>query len=179
MVGKRMTAAAGVLAFVAVANAHAEVLMAPEWARQACDVWNQNETLTGGLAASGWSKNDKGRGYKLIRLYRQDCERSPQIELRIADKDGKAMCIAGGAASDTPLVADADYLMWAPTERWLQMGKGEYGPMRAMMFGRLKFEGPMWEAMGNMGPFEQFLLLVGRVAADSNTCPTNGATTAR
>ena len=30
------------------------------------------------------------------------------------------------------------------------------------MFGRLKFDGPKWEAMNNMGPFESFLKLVGR-----------------
>lgn len=179
MFSKHVAAVTGAFALVVASGANAAVLMAPDWAKQACDAWNQNKVLTEELAASGWSKNDKGRGYKLIRLYRQDCERSPQIELRIADKDGKAMCIDGGTASDAPLVANADYLMWAPTERWLQMGKGEYGPMRAMMFGRLKFEGPMWEAMNNMGPFEQFLRLVGTVSSDSSACPNSSATTAR
>jgi len=43
--------------------------------------------------------------------------------------------------------------------------------MRAMMFGRLKFDGPMMEAMGNMGPFANFLLLSGKVATDYSTCP--------
>jgi putative sterol carrier protein len=51
------------------------------------------------------------------------------------------------------------------------MGKGEYGPMRAMMLGRLGFSGPMVEAMGNMAPFENFLLLVGKVPADATACP--------
>jgi putative sterol carrier protein len=51
------------------------------------------------------------------------------------------------------------------------MGRGEYGPMRAMMFGRLAFEGPMGEAMGNMGPFEGFLQLVGKVPGDTTSCP--------
>lgn len=27
--------------------------------------------------------------------------------------------------------------MWADTPRWVEMGKGEYGPMRAMFFQRL------------------------------------------
>lgn len=157
----------------------APVLMGSDWAQQACAAWNQNKVLTEDLAASGWSKNDKGRGYKIIRIYRQDCPESPRIELRFAEKDGKAACLSGGNATDAPLHGDADYLMWAETERWLQMGKGSYGPMRAMMFGRLKFEGPMREAMGNMGPFEQFLLLVGQVAADSGRCPVSGAASAR
>ncbi|HRE15331.1 MAG TPA: SCP2 sterol-binding domain-containing protein, partial [Usitatibacteraceae bacterium] len=78
---------------------------------------------------------------------------------------------AGGAAGAEPLDGDADYLMTADTRRWLEMGRGEYGPMRAMMFGRLAFEGPMGEAMGNMGPFEGFLKLVGSVAGDTGSCP--------
>jgi len=54
--------------------------------------------------------------------------------------------------------------------RWQEMGRGEYGPMRAMVFGRLH-EGPMLEAMGNMGPFESFLLLVGKVPGSTRACP--------
>lgn len=170
---RSLTTAIAIATLVGIAPAvlAAPVLMEPAWAQEACAAWNQNDILTGELAASGWSKNDKGRGYKIIRIYRQDCPDSPHAELRFADKDGKATCVSGGAATDVPLLGDADYLMWAETERWLQMGKGDYGPMRAMMFGRLKFEGPMWEAMGNMGPFEQFLLLVGKVAADGGQCP--------
>jgi putative sterol carrier protein len=50
------------------------------------------------------------------------------------------------------------------------MGAGEYGAMKAMMLGRLSFSGPYGEAMGNMGPFGNFLLLAGRVPG-SATCP--------
>jgi putative sterol carrier protein len=53
------------------------------------------------------------------------------------------------------------------------MGKGEYGPMRAMMLGRLGFSGPMVEAMGNMAPFENFLLLVGKVPSETKACPAS------
>jgi putative sterol carrier protein len=42
--------------------------------------------------------------------------------------------------------------------------------MRAMMFNRLKFEGPKMEAMSVMGPFEQFLLMPGKIAGD-DSCP--------
>jgi hypothetical protein len=31
----------------------------------------------------------------------------------------------------------------------------------------------MLEAMGNMGPFENFLLLVGKVPGDVGSCPGN------
>ncbi len=78
-------------------------------------------------------------------------------------------CAAWNADATPDL--DVDYAMNAETRHRIEMGRGEYGPMRAMMFGRLSFEGPMVEAMGNMGPFESFLLLVGKVPGDAASCP--------
>jgi len=106
-----------------------------------------------------------------MQIYRADCSNSARIEMRIALQSDKARCVAGGAASAAVLDRGADYLMWADTARWREMGAGDYGPMRAMMFGRLNFEGPRMEAMGNMGPFESFLLLVGKVPGDWGACP--------
>lgn len=57
-------------------------------------------------------------------MYREDCGDSRQVQLTIK-KD----------------------------KRWLEMARKEYGPMKAMMLGRLKFEGPGGVAMKNMGPF--------------------------
>lgn len=148
----------------------APVMMEPEWAQQMCKAWNADVTLTGKLVESEWVKNDKGRGYKVVQTYRADCDGSPRVELRVSEKEGKAMCVYGGKA-ESKLDSDADYLMWAETPRWIEMGKGEYGPMRAMFFQRLRFDGPMMEAMGNMGPFASFLLLVGKVPGDVNACP--------
>ncbi|MCC6610963.1 MAG: SCP2 sterol-binding domain-containing protein [Burkholderiales bacterium] len=163
-----LTPAAALLAGPVVA---APVLMANDWAAQACAAWNKDPILTTKLVESGWTKNDKGRGFKVLQVYREDCPKSPRIELRIALKDGKATCVYGGKAETAPLAPDADYVMYAEMAHWKEMGEGAYGPMRAMMFGRLHFSGPMLEAMGNMGPFESFLLLVGKVPADLATCP--------
>jgi len=169
-----MQRAAAVLGFAfAIASPHggaAPVMMATEWAQEMCKAWNADPTLTEELVGSGWIKNDKGRGYKAMQIHRADCEGSARIELRVSEKDGKTTCAYGGKA-ESKLDADVDYLMWAETGRWIEMGKGEYGPMRAMMFGRLKFDGPMMEAMGNMGPFGSFLLLVGKVPGDVASCP--------
>ena len=148
----------------------APVMMTPEWAKGMCEAWNAEPVLTDKLVESEWIKNDKGRGYKAMQIYRTDCADSARVELRVSPKDGKAMCVYGGAAS-SKLDSDVDYLMWAETSRWLEMGKGEYGPMRAMFFSRLRFDGPMGEAMGNMGPFESFLRLVGKVPGDISVCP--------
>ena len=158
------------LAMLAGQAVAAPVLMTPEWAAQACEAWNKDATLTDGLGGK-WIGNNKGRGYKVIHMYRTDCESSPQVEIRIADKGGKAMCVYGGKIETAKLDSGADYLMHATTERWTEMGAGEYGPMKAMMFGRLKFEGPKMEAMGVMGPFTSFLRLVGKVPSDAASCP--------
>ncbi|MCU0804692.1 MAG: SCP2 sterol-binding domain-containing protein [Burkholderiales bacterium] len=158
-------------ALAAASAAHAQgVMMSPDWAKGMCAAWNADPVLTTRLVESGWVKNDKGRGFKVMQIYRSDCPESPRIELRVSQKDGKAICTYGGKA-ETKVDTSADYMMWAETRRWVEMGKGEYGPMRAMMLNRLTFDGPMGEAMGNMGPFEGFLLLVGKVPGDTKACP--------
>lgn len=154
----------------------APVMMSPDWAQQMCNAWNADPVLTGELVESGWIKNDSKRGYKIMQIYRADCEGSARVELRVSEKEGKAVCVYGGKA-ESKLDSDADYLMWADTPRWVEMGKGEYGPMRAMFFQRLHFDGPMGEAMGNMGPFENFLFLVGKVPGDVASCPGKQANT--
>ncbi len=159
---------AGLLATTATAQA-ATPLMSTEWTAQACDAWNKDATLTTGLAGD-WIKNDKARGYKVIQMYRTDCGEGYKTEIKIQAKDGKAMCVYGGKAQSTPDLK-VDYVMHAETKRWTEMGKGEYGPMKGMMFGRLQFSGPKMEAMSVMGPFESFLLLVGKVPGDTASCP--------
>lgn len=157
------------LAVYGSVSSAAPVLMTPDWMVQACEAWNKNPVLTNELAEK-WVKNDKKRGYKIVHMYRTECGEGAPVEMKIESKDGKAMCTYGGKPQSTPDY-DVDYLMHAKTDRWLEMGKGEYGPMKAMMFGRLEFSGPMMEAMSVMGPFEQFLLLVGQVQSDTASCP--------
>lgn len=146
-------------------------LMSAEWAQSACAAWNQEARLTDELKESGWSANNKGRGFKVMQIFSNECKDAPRVEMRIAEQDGKAKCVYGGKAETDKLDSSADYVMHADTSRWVEMGKGEYGPMRAMMFGRLQFEGPKGEAMKNMGPFGSFLLLVGKVPGDVQGCP--------
>jgi putative sterol carrier protein len=159
------------LGLAAAAQAQAPAALSAPWAQAMCSAWNADPVLTGQLVESGWVKNDAGRGFKLMQIYRADCPKSPRIEMQIALKDNQARCVYGGAVRETPLDGGADYLMWAESARWREMGAGDYGPMRAMMLGRLNFEGPKLEAMGNMSPFGNFLLLVGKVAGDWAACP--------
>lgn len=147
------------------------VLMSADWAEQACVAWNEDPTLTDKLYESDWVKNNLERGYKVIILYRTDCTKSKRAELKISEAEGKAKCIYGGKVVDTTVDKRADYIMHATTQRWMEMGAGKYGPMKAMMMRRLKFKGPKMEAMGNMGPFKNFLLLAGSVPSDTTSCP--------
>lgn len=166
--------ALAIAAFAAASSALAQgssVAMSAPWAEAMCSAWNADATLTDKLVDSGWIKNDGGRGFKAMQIYRADCPKSAHIEMQIALKGNKAQCVYGGAAKTTKLDSSADYLMWADTPRWREMGAGEYGPMRAMMFGHLNFAGPKMEAMSNMGPFGGFLLLVGKVPGDWSACP--------
>jgi putative sterol carrier protein len=159
------------LAATAAAQAADPLLMSADWGAAACVAWNADPVLTRDLVESGWIKNDKGRGFKVMQVYREDCGNKPTAELRVALKDGMAHCVYGGAVETAKLDSGADYVMYAETKRWHEMGRGDYGPMKAMTFGRLGFKGPKMEAMGNMGSFSNFLLLVGKVKADSTTCP--------
>ncbi len=166
------TAASMFTALLFVAGvAQAQVMMSPEWAQNACTAWNAEPTLTDKLAESEWIKNDAGRGFKIMQIYRTDCENSPRVEMRIVEQNGKAMCVYGGAVETQDLIKKSDYIMHATTKRWQEMGAGKYGPMRAMMFGRLKFTGPKGEAMSNMGPFKAFLRIPGKIPGDVNSCP--------
>jgi putative sterol carrier protein len=166
---RMMTLAIASLATLASANTLAAPLMSAEWAQQACTYWNTNPALTTELAEK-WAKNDGGRGYKIIHMYRTDCGEPSKVEMTISTKGGKTTCVYAGPIQHATMDYDMDYKMHAETKRWREMGAGEYGPMRAMMFGRLKFEGPKGEAMKVMGPFEQFLLIPGKVAGD-DSCP--------
>lgn len=160
------------LAVAGAAGAQGLPVMSPQWAEQMCSAWNADPVLTGKLVESGWVKNDAGRGHKTMQIWRSDCQNSARVEMRIALKDGRAQCVYGGSAGTQPLDRGTDYQMWAESPRWREMGAGDYGPMKAMMLKRLEFDGPRFEAMGNMGPFENFLRLVGKVPGDWAACPS-------
>lgn len=164
------TSFAGLAGLFTIGPALASPLMSEDWAAKACEQWNATPVLLEGLA-DDWIKNDGGKGFKVIHLYRTECGEPSRVEMRIALKETKAMCVYGGKVENATLNTGVDYTMHASSARWGEMGRGEYGPMRAMMFGRLEFTGPKLEAMGVMGPFESFLLLVGKVPGETASCP--------
>jgi len=146
-------------------------MMSVDYIKQFCAAWNADPLMTKGLADSEWVDNDGDKGFKIIQLYRKDCPDSPHVEMQFERQDNKAMCVYAGKVENPDLDRSADYEMFADTSRWIEIGNGEYGPMKAMMFGRLKFKGPKIEAMGNMGPFKNFLLLFGHFPSDPTVCP--------
>lgn len=77
----------------------------------------------------------------------------------------------GGKEENVTMHPSVDDTLHATTAGWGEMGRGGYGPMKAMMFGRLEFSGPKMEAIGVISPFEAFLLLVGQVPGEAAACP--------
>ena len=71
-------------------------LMSSEWAKQACTYWNTNSALTTELAEH-WATNDKGRGYKIIHMYRTECGENSKVEMTISTKGGKTKQAKRGA----------------------------------------------------------------------------------
>jgi putative sterol carrier protein len=147
--------------------------MDASWASQLCQAWNNSSELTTKLAGDGWVGNNAGRGYKTIQMYWEGCGPATKVELKIEDKDGKAICARGGAVQNKTPNYKVDYLMHATDENWTCMGKGSFGcgAMGAMTTGKLKFSGPKVEAMGVMGPFDSFLQMTGRIPGDKGACP--------
>ncbi|RMH81299.1 MAG: sterol-binding protein [Acidobacteria bacterium] len=142
------------------------VFMDGEYAKSLCEAWNKTPQLVEQL---GKSESWVAVPERKIFIYREDCGDTKQIQLTIKNDGSKAQCVYGGPARDKR--GRDDFLMYAETKRWLEMGKKEYGPMKAMMFGRLKFEGPKGVAMKNMGPFEAFLDIVDNPPHDASKCP--------
>ncbi len=148
------------------------VLMSAAWAGQFCQAWNHDPKLTQGLAGE-WLHDDKGRGYKIVRMYRDDCGAASAVELKIVPRDGRAYCAYGGAPRSTPDFG-VDFLMHASTGNWRAMGAGDPGPMWAMVSGKLEFRGPRLVAMRAIGPFASFLRMLDKVPYSVAGCPAPG-----
>lgn len=151
------------------------------WAKQACNAWNKTSILTtqlaqmpGDMFGDGykWIKNNAGRGYKMIQIYRDGngCGAKNAIQLTISDKGGKAMCTYGGKPDGKKMNFNVDYVMHATDKNWTCMGSGKCGVMGSMMTGKLKFQGPKMEAMKVMDPFAAFLKLTGKVPGAKTAC---------
>ncbi len=67
----RLAYFAGVMLMAtSAAQAADPVLMSAEWGTAACAAWNADPVLTKELVESGWIKNDEGRGFKVMQVYR-------------------------------------------------------------------------------------------------------------
>jgi len=116
-----------------------------------------NSSTPAELVASGWAANDGGKGYKILQIIVKGTDMAAELQL---DKTGKIVTSTMGATSK--LDPSVDYKMTATAADWKAMGTGANGPMYHMSpLGGLSFEGPMVEAMKNMGPFKNFLIQIG------------------
>ncbi|MCK5726082.1 MAG: SCP2 sterol-binding domain-containing protein [Thiotrichaceae bacterium] len=172
-----------ITALLTALPAFASTYMDVAWANQACATWNASPILTEqlmetiedeeGESGYSWIKNNAGRGYKLVQMYRTSCGVSTKVQLTIQEKNGKALCTRAGKSDGKVIDFSVDYVMHASDENWTCMGRGSFGcgAMGAMMSGKLKFQGPKFEVMKVMNPFKRFLKIVGKTAGDKSRCP--------
>ena len=153
------------------AEAPTPCLMSQGWTQAICKAWNDTPALSTALAQSGWAKNDRGRGVKVLQLYRKDCKGGPRAELRIAAQDGKAWCVYGGKAETEALDPAVDYVMSADTKYWDQIGRGKYKFPTALSEGYLDLQGPQDEALANVNAFNSLMSLIFNVSSCVSTCP--------
>lgn len=162
----------------------ASTYMDAAWAKKACAAWNASPILKQQLmeveedddedeAGYSWVKNNANRGYKIVQMYRTACGANTKIQLIIQEKNGEAICTSAGKPDGKAMNFSVDYLMHATDENWACMGRGSFGcgAMGAMVSGKLKFQGPKFEAMKVMVPFESFLKVAGKTAGDKSSCP--------
>jgi len=81
--------AAAAVAMSTAMPANAAKFMDATWAKSMCDAWNANDKLTTGLGGDKWMKNDAGRGYKIIQLYRTQCGPQTKVELKIVRRTAR------------------------------------------------------------------------------------------
>lgn len=162
----------GIVLTLSSSFAMADVFMDESWAKKACEAWNKSSVLTVDLATDDWMGNNS-RGYKLIQMYRTSCGQETMVQLKIEAKNNKATCTYGGLPDGQKLSKKVDYRLHASDKHWTEMGKGTYGPFKAMMFGYLNVQGPYDEAMYALTPFSEFLKLAGNVPGKKgeNSCP--------
>jgi putative sterol carrier protein len=125
------------------------------------DAFN-NSSTPAELVKSGWAGNDGGKGYKVLQVIVKSSNKAAELHI---GNNGKAIA-AFDNAKTAKLDDNVDYKMTATMEDWADMGTGDSGPMYHMTFGGLSFEGPMGEAMNNMGPFASFLINIGKNIQD-------------
>jgi hypothetical protein len=121
-----------------------------------------NSDTPGDLVKSGWTANDGGKGYKILQVIVSGSKKSAELHI---DKSGKVISAYDDIQTET-IDTSVDYEMKATLEAWKDMGSGESGPMYHMTFGGLSFDGPMVEAMANMGAFSSFLINIGKNIQD-------------
>jgi len=77
------------LACTVSASSQAATFMDADWASQFCKAWKRQRHPDQGLGGDAWAKNDAGRGYKTIQIYRDKCGEQGKVELEITNKDAR------------------------------------------------------------------------------------------
>jgi len=137
-------------------------LLDPAYTSALCSAWNTSSLPARlGRDGSGWIDSADSTGSQIIVINRRDCTDWKAVQLHIqADDSGAAKCAAGKAFAGGPF----QWRFQPTTEQWADFTDG-FGVMQmpGIMSG---FVGPYGTASANIGNFEVFFAMAGKVAID-------------
>ena len=149
--------------FSADAKADGMKMLDAAYAADLCQSWNKSSLPKRvGRSGSGWIDSADSKGQQVLVINRKDCKGWKKVQLVIkADAKGQAMCVSGGAFDGKQKLTwkfEPSSLHWAD----FSDGFGTFD-MPKIMKG---FVGPYGTAMNNLGNFEIFFAVAGKLALD-------------
>jgi hypothetical protein len=152
-----------ILAISPAADATEMKFLDAEYASTLCTGWNQT-TLPAKLGrnGSGWIDSADSQGAQVVVIQRRDCSNWKPVMLHIeADGSGAARCVKGALHAGEPF----QWRFQPTTEQWADFSDG-FGvlQMPGIMSG---FVGPYNTAAANVGNFEVFFALAGKLALEN------------
>ncbi|RME26146.1 MAG: hypothetical protein D6798_07230 [Deltaproteobacteria bacterium] len=149
-------------ALLLTTTARAEAFLDGAFTSALCQAWNDS-AMPGlvGRNGSGWIDSAGSEGRQVIVMGRRDCAAWPKAALVIeADAAGDAVCVKGGVHGGTAF----QWKFEPTTPQWADFTDG-FGvmDMPGIMSG---FVGPYGVAANNIGSFEVFFAVTGKLAFD-------------
>jgi hypothetical protein len=139
-------------------------LLDANFASSLCEAWNASSLTTDlGRSGSEWIDSAGSTGTQTMVVGRRDCNNFQKVQLVItADENGNAICQSGGNYGG----GEFQWKFEPTTEQWADFTDG-FGVMKmpGIMSG---FVGPYPTAAANIGNFEVFFALAGRIALRQN-----------
>lgn len=126
----------------------AKRVLSPEWLEDYAGLWNSTPETRDGLS-----------------------ELSMLIEFRLLEDESRAgqVDVVNGEIrrfGQPAAEREADYVLTAKTDDWRKLGAGELATAKAMVTRKVRFKGPLAEAMAHLTSLNAAMLLFGKIDTD-------------